>query len=198
MKNLILIISVFAVMTASACAGAGKSGAPARAQFKTYHMDKGYFSCSVPEAWTLERESEKDEQYRIYEIQLLAPGAGKAPTSVFVTYYAGDNEDFTGYQDYIDRRSVNALGETKSAREKYEPPKKIKLGGRAGFELASEVLEYLHPESKSDESVLLKEKIYVLPAKDGFYALRFSAVKAAFAENQPVFEKIARSFKGKP
>ena len=58
-------------------------------------------------------------------------------------------------------------------------------------------MEYLHPESKSDESVQMKEKMYVLPAKDGFYVLKFSAPKTAFAANLPVFEKIARSFKGK-
>lgn len=200
MKNLIIFMSVLALMAASACAGAGKGGNPARArvQFKAYAMDKNYFSCSVPEAWALEREQEKDEQYKVYEIQLLAPKADKAPVSVFISYYAADNEDFNDYQDYIDRHSKNALGETKSAREKYEPPKKITLAGRKGFALASEVQEYLHPESKSDESVLLKEKIYVLPAEAGFYALRFNAPKAAFQEHLGVFEKIAKSFKGNP
>ncbi|OGS13055.1 MAG: hypothetical protein A2234_09650 [Elusimicrobia bacterium RIFOXYA2_FULL_58_8] len=199
MKNLVFIISVLSLMAASACAGAVKGGpGKPRAQFKAYTMDNDHFSCSVPAAWTLEREKEKDDQYKIYEIQLLAPVSGKAPTSVFVSYYAKDNEDFNGYQDYIDRHSKNALGETKSVRENYEPAKKITLGGRKGFELGSEVLEYLHPESKSDESVQLKEKIYVLPAKEGFYALRFNAPKAAYLENLAVFEKVARSFKGKP
>jgi hypothetical protein len=160
-------------------------------------MDHGYFSCSIPAAWTLEREKEKDEEYRIFEIQLLAPGENKAPASVFVSYYARDNEDFAGYEDFIGRNSKNALGETSSAREKYEPVGKIKLGGRRAFALAREKMVFLHPESKSDESVWLKEKMYVLPAKEGFYVLHFSAPKDLFMENLPVFEKIAKSFKGK-
>lgn len=197
MKNLILVISALSFMAVTACAGAPVKG-KARMQFKAYSMDNNYFSCSVPEAWSLEREAEKDEQYKIYEIQLMAPKSDKAPTSIFVSYYAKDNEDFNNYQDYIDRNSKNIAGETKSARENYEPLKKMKLSGREGFELSNEVMEYLHPESKSDESVQLKEKMYVLPSKSGFYVLRFNAAKTAFLENLSVFEKVAKSFKGKP
>jgi hypothetical protein len=201
MKNLILFVSALFFMAASACAGAAvKGGASARArvQFKAYSMDNNYFACSIPEAWSLEREKEKDERYKIYEIQLLAPESEKAPTSVFVSYYAKDNEDFNSHQDYIDRNSKNIAGETKSPRERYEPVKKTTLGGRSGFMLTRERMVYLHPESKSDDSVQLKEKMYILPAKEGFYVLHFSAAKTAFLENLPVFEKIAKSFKGKP
>jgi polyhydroxyalkanoate synthesis regulator protein len=161
-------------------------------------MDNKYFSCSIPDSWALERDQKRDERYKIYEIQLLAPKADKAPTSIFVSFFAKDNADFNDYQDYIDSNSKNALGETKSARENYEPVKKMKLGGRAAFELSSEAMKYLHPQSKSDESVQLKTKMYVLPAKEGFYVLRFSAAKTAFLEHQAVFEKIAKSFKGNP
>ncbi len=200
MKNIILIISALSFIATSACAGMGKDGTSSKpqGQFKNYSMDNNYFSCSVPSAWTLEREKEKDEEYKIYEIQLLAPKSDKAPISVFVSYYAKDNEDFSDYQNFISRNSKNVLGETKSARETYEPAKKITLASRKGFELSNEVMEYLHPQSKSDESVQMKEKMYVLPGKSGFYVLKFSAPKAAFMENLPVFEKIAKSFKGKP
>lgn len=196
MKNIILTVSMLSIMAATACAGA--QAKVKGVQFKSYAMDNNYFSCSVPATWTLERDKEKDEEYKIYEIQLLAPEAEKAPTSVFVSYYAKDNEDFNGHEDFISRNSKNVLGETKSTRETYEPLKKITIAGRKGFELSNEVLEYLHPQSKSDESVQMKEKMYVLPAKDGFYVLKFSAQKTAFLKNLPIFERIAKSFKGKP
>jgi hypothetical protein len=197
MKRIFLAVTA-CCFAAGALHADGVAPAPkAAAQFKKYSMDHGYFSCLIPTAWTLEREKEKDAEYGIYEIQLLAPGAQQAPASVFVSYYSKNNEDFDGSADFIDRNSTNALGETKSERESYEPVKKIKLGVRKGFELAREKLAYLHPESKSEESVQLKEKLYVLPAKEGFYVLHFSAPAGLFAENLPVFEKIARSFKGK-
>jgi hypothetical protein len=187
---------MLAFMAAAACAGAQAKTRDAR--YKSYAMDNNYFSCSVPADWTLERDKDKDEEYKIYEIQLLAPKAGKAPVSFTVAYYAAENEDFSGYADFVKRNSRNAAGETKTSRELFEPVKKITLGGRKGFELSRERLVSLHPESKSDESVQLKEKLYVLPAKEGFYVLHFSAPKSAFAASLAVFEKTAKSFKGKP
>jgi len=196
MKNIILAVSMLSLVSVAACAGAQ---AKAKAvQFTPYAMDNNYFTCSVPADWSLERDQEKDEDYKIYEIQLLAPKSEKASTAINVSYYAKDNEDFSDYQNFISRNSKNVLGETKSAREMYEPLKKVTLAGRKGFELSNEVMEYLHPESKSDESVQMKEKMYVLPAKEGFYVLKFSAEKTAFIANLPIFEKVAKSFKGKP
>ncbi len=200
MKSLILITALLSLACA-ACAGGGvaapKAGLAAP-QFKAYVMDNNYFSCNIPVGWDLQRDKDSDEKYSIYEIELIAPVDGKAPTAVFVSYYSRENTDFNGYANYISRNSKNILGETKSARENYEPVKKIKLAKRKGFELSNETMEYLHPESKSDESVQLKEKMYVLPAKEGFYVLKFNAPKTEFLANLPVFEKIAKSFKGKP
>lgn len=195
MKNIILTVSMLSLM-AAACAGAQAKAKGV--QFKPYSMDNGYFSCSVPADWSLERDKDKDEEYKIYEIQLLSPKAEKAPTSVFVSYYAKDNEDFNGYEDFVRRNTRNVAGETKNSREIFEPAKEMKLSGRKALLLARERVVSLHPKSKSDETVQLKEKLYVLPAQDGFYVLHFSAQKTAFIANLPVFEKIAKSFKGKP
>lgn len=196
MKNLVLTLSILSVLAAAACAGA-----PAKsrsAQYKNFSMDNNYFSCQVPAAWSLERDKDKDEEYKIYEIQLLAPKTGKAPTFINVAYYMKDNLDFNGLKDFVDSNSKNALGETKSARENYDPVKSISLSGRKAQLLARERMVFLHPESKSDESVQLKEKLYVLPAKEGFYVLHFSAPKDSFLANQAVFEKVAKSFRGLP
>ena len=196
MKYIILTISMLLLMAAATRAGSQPK--TRGEQFKNYAMDNNYFSCNIPADWRLLRDKDKDEEYKIYEIQLLAPKSDKAPTSVFVSYYAKDNEDFNGYEDFVKSNSRNVAGETKTSRELFEPIKKITFSGRKGFELSRERMVSLHPESKSDESVQLKEKLYVLPSKDGFYVLHFSAQKTAFIAHLPVFEKIAKSFKGKP
>lgn len=196
MKNLILASMLCSLACASACAGVPAKGAAAT--YKKYSMDNNYFSCSIPSGWDLNRDKDEDEKYKIYEIQLDFPSAGKAPTTIKVSYYSKESTDFSGYQNFLDRNSSNALGETKSERELYEPVKKIKLAGRKAFELSREMMQYLHPESKSDESVQLKEKLYVVPAKEGFYVISFSAEKTDYLANLPVFEKVAKSFKGKP
>jgi hypothetical protein len=179
-------------------AKAGQKEEKDTVEFKPYSMDSNYFSCEIPSTWGLNREKDKDEEYRIYEIELIAPESDAASATVFVSYYAGDNEDFNGYTDFIERNSKNVFGETRNARENYEPVKKAVLGKRNVFELARECMRYLSPQSKSDASVQLKEKLYVLPAKDGFYVLHFTAPKTLFAKYLPVFERISRTFKGRP
>ena len=196
MKNFLITLFILPLLAAAACAGA-----PAKARgaaYKNFTMDNNYFSCLVPAGWSQERDKDKDEEYKIYEVQLLSPKTGKAPTSIFVSYYAKDNGDFNNYEDFVKRNSRNIAGETKSARELYEPVKTITLAGRKAQVVARERLVFLHPESKSDESVRLKEKLYVLPAKEGFYVLHFSAPKDLFLADQAVFEKVAKSFKGLP
>lgn len=195
MKNILLTLSMVSLM-AAACAGAQAKGKAA--QFKNFAMDNNYFSCLVPANWSLERDKEKDEEYKIYEIQLMAPVSGKESTSIFVSYYAKDNEDFNDYLGFIRRNTRNVAGETKTKRENFEPAKNVSLAGRKAVMLSRERMVYLHPTTKSDESVLLKEKHYVLPAKDGFYVLHFSAPKESFLANLKVFEKVAKSFKGLP
>lgn len=194
MKNVILSLFCLGLLPSAACAGAPAKGAA----YKAYSMDNGYFSCQVPSAWAQQRDKERDEEYRIYELQLQAPKAGRLPTLITVGFYHKENPDFAGHQDFVDSNSKNALGETKSARETYEPVKPVTLAGRKALLLARERLVFLHPESKSDESAPLKERMYVLPAKDGFYVLKLSAVKDAFPAALPVFEKVAKSFKGLP
>lgn len=227
MKKLLFILAVLSVSVPFLRAGGVKAmpgavtkayglqtAAPAARQFKKYAMDNNYFSCNVPAGWRLEREKARDEEYKIYEIELLAPaenmpqagvaaktGAAqpdKSPTAIYVSYYAKDNADFDGYADFIERNATDALGGTKSERETYGPVKKIKFNGREASELSRAKTVYLHPESKSDESVKLKEKLYVLPARDGFYVLHLTAPETAFSRHLKIFEQVARSFKGRP
>jgi hypothetical protein len=200
MKKIISALTVISLLASGACATGGVNPAGNKAyapKFSPYSMDNGYFSCSVPADWELKRDKEADDEYKIYEIELVAPDPGKGLTTIFVSYYSKDSDDFAGFQDFIDRNDKNAAGETKNARESYDPVKKTTIAGRKGFELGSERLVYIFPESKSDESEPVKEKIYVLPAKEGFYAMRFSANPAVFPKFLVVFEKIAKSFKGK-
>ncbi len=162
--------------------------------YSRFVMDKQYYSCEIPSGWSLERTPEKDEEYRIYEIQLLAPKGG---AFIYVSYYAKDNKDFWGYEDFLRRNSRNVAGETKNSRENYGPVKECSLNGRKAFQLERERLVFLHPESKSDESVAIREFFYVVPSFDGgFYVVHYSSPKTLYEEYMPVFRRITSSFKG--
>lgn len=167
---------------------------------KAYSMDEDRFSCVIPADWKFTRDASYEEEDGIYGIELAAPKPGKAPVLIFVTYYAPGNADFKGHDDFLARNSKNALGETKSPTETYGPVKKAEVGKSKakGFSLARERKRFLHPEGKSEESVVLRELMYVVPAaaKGGFHVLHFSAPKADYGRYLPVFRRVADSFKG--
>lgn len=167
---------------------------------KVYRMDKGYFSCVIPADWQFTRDTAYEEEDGIYGIELAAPKSGKAPVLIFVTYYTPDNADFKGHEDFIKRNSRNVLGETKSPTETYGPVKKTAVGKAKApaFTMVNEEKRFLHLESKSEESVVLREMFYVVPAakKGGFHVLHFSAPKADYGKYLPVFRRLADSFKG--
>lgn len=167
---------------------------------KVYVMDNNYFSCVIPADWQFTRDASYEEEDGIYGIELAAPGSGRAPALIFVTYYAPGNADFKGHDDFLARNSKNSLGETKSPTETYGPVRKADVGKSKakGFSLARERKRFLHPEGKSEESVVLRELLYVVPAaaKGGFHVLHFSAPGADYGKHLPVFRRLADSFKG--
>ncbi len=167
---------------------------------KVYTMDDDRFSCVIPADWKLTRDTAYEEEDGIFGIELTAPKSGKAPVLIFVTYYAPDNADFRGHDDFLARNSKNSLGETRSPSETYGPVKKAEVGKSKvkGFSLARERRRFLHPEGKSEESVVVRELMYVAPAaaKGGFHVLHFSAPKADYGKYLPVFRRLADSFRG--
>jgi hypothetical protein len=167
------------------------AGDASAVEYRSYVMDRNQFSCEVPTDWDLTRDEERDDEYRIYGI-LLSRASGE---SIDVSFYAADNEDFDGHEDFLARNSTNVLGETKTSREYYGPVRKVRLKGGKGFELERESLVYLSPQSKSDTSQAQKELLYVLPAAaGGFYVLHYTAPRELFQASLPVFRRVADSF----
>lgn len=164
-------------------------------EFKKYTMENNFFSCEIPAGWDLIREREKDAEYKIYEIQLIGPRADRAPTVINVSYYAKDNPDFIDYRDFLNRNSKNILGETRTKRENYGPVLKVELNKRIAYALERELMVYLHPNTKSDESVSIREQLYVVPASEGFYVLHYSASRSIYNNYLQVFERIAQTFR---
>ncbi len=153
------------------------------------------FICTPPAGWESKRDREQEARTRIQNLELLGPGADKAPVIIYASFYGAANTAFAGYEDFIERNSKNILGETESDTEKFSPVTKTTLAGKKAFVFESEIKEYLHPESKSEESVIIKEKFYVAPAKGGFFVLHYYAPSSAFNKHLPVFKKFVASCK---
>ncbi len=169
-------------------------------KYKVYAMTNDYFTCMIPVDWQFIRDADYEEEDGIYGIELSAPSSGNVPVLVSVTYYTPDNLDFKGHDDFIRRNSRNALGETKSPTETYGPVENTVVGGAKApaFTIMNEEKRFLHPESRSEESVVMKELLYVVPAakKGGFHVLHYSAPMSDYEKYLPVFRQLVDSFKG--
>jgi hypothetical protein len=193
MLKLLLTLSLFGGMTFAA-AQAAAPAKPAQAEkYSRYNMDS--FTCEVPGSWELKRDKENELKAKVRKLELVGPRAGDAPVLIYAAHYRKASATFANYKDFIERNSKNILGETESDTEKFSPVKETSLAGKKAFEFDSEIKEYLHPENKSDESVMIKEKFYVIPAKDGFFVLHYYSPVSAFNKNLPVFKKLVSTFK---
>ena len=188
------ILTMLLAFCLPACSGQVRKTASAPA-FKVFAMEDKSFSCEVPSSWQLKRDLEKEKGDKTPQLELLGPRSDKSPVIIYMAFYSAAGDYFSGYKDFIGRNSKDPWGETEN---KYGPVKETKLNGRRAFVFDREVKTSLNPESPSGETVQILEKFYVIPAADGFFALHFYAPKPAYKTHLAVFERIAKSFKGKP
>ncbi len=169
--------------------GAGGSAAPAAAP-QRLGIAGGQFTCALPADWTREDDALKPGD-KTYQLLLLGPRAENAPVMITVSFFGPGNDDFKDYADFVTRNTTDLWSDKPVAEAR-----KITLNGRNALWFEREAKTFLHPESKSDESVMIREKYYVLLAKDrvGFFVLHYSAPSSVFAEHLAVFEKVASSF----
>ncbi|OGS54869.1 MAG: hypothetical protein A3J79_08560 [Elusimicrobia bacterium RIFOXYB2_FULL_62_6] len=192
MTRTLLILSLAA---AAIAAGAKPASKAAPVEYTNFSMDS-FFKCAVPKAWEQKRDQAAEGKTKIYEVELLGPRVENAPVMILVGYYAKDNKDFRDYKDFIERNSKDTIGRTETPTSKYSPVKESALNKKKAFSFERDVKEFLHPEGSSDEFVMVKEKFYVLPAKEGFHVLHYYAPQSAFSRHLAVFNKVASTFKG--
>ena len=187
------ILTLLVVFCLPACAGPAKKAAPGQA-YKAFAMEDKVFSCEVPADWQQKRDPEKEKRDKTPQLQLLGPRAESSPVMIYAAFYSKEGGYFDDHNDFIERNSKDSWGDTE---DKYSAVKETAVGGRKAFVFDREVKTSLNPESPSGETVQIMEKFYVLPAKDGFYALHFYAPKSVYRKHLPAFERLARTFKAK-
>ena len=81
--------------------------------------------------------------------------------------------------------------------KEYGPVKDQPVAGRTAKVFERKVYEYLQPESIRPEKIPLYERFVVIPVKQGFYVLRYTAAQVIAEKYRSVFEKVVSSFKPK-
>ena len=187
-------LTLLMALTLPACAAPARKAAAKPEVFKAFAMEDGSFSCQVPASWQQKRDLEKEKRDKTPQLELLGPRSENSPVMIYAACYSKEGNYFDGYKDFIDRNSKDSWGETE---DKYGPVKETTLGGRKAFVFEREVGASLNPESPAGEKVRVGEKFYVIPAAGGFFALHYYAPKAVYKKHLPLFERLAKSFKGK-
>jgi hypothetical protein len=175
-----------------------------------------YFSCDVPPDWSRVEGTGfglSDEEKKTYGITLGAPESGEIPVRISLYYYAEGNLMYKSVDHYLNLFAKPALGVALEGSS-YNEVTPAKVGSRDGmmFERLKQEFVPLHnsldvPGSPGREGIVyerrremmaravpVKERFMLLPAKAGFYALRYSAPADKFVKYLPVFEQVTKRF----
>jgi hypothetical protein len=176
---------------AGACPDVRAPEAPADAakDRPAWGLAGGRFTAQVPGDW--DRQDDDATDPKSFLMSFTGPKAENVPVTITVEFFADGNRDFKDYTDFVQRNTWDGL-ENKQLAE----PAKTMVNGLSSLWFEKEYRSFLHPESKSDESVMLKEKFYVFLGADrkGFFVLHYTAPSSVFDQYAGTFEKLAGSF----
>jgi hypothetical protein len=174
------------------CAAGASAGTPAPA---AYTSEGGYFSITLPSGWSkVPPGGAPASAKKIYGLDLLGPRSGAAPApSITVKFYAGGNSLFKTANDYVELNS-KPFGKPAEG-EQYSAVTGAALAGRKAFRFERKYTEYNKPRTVPPETTVMFERHVVLPARDGFYVLLFSAPFADAKALLPQFDAVLKSFK---
>ncbi len=178
-----------------------------------------HFSCVVPPGWSRSGAAPfglSNEEKKAYGITLNGPWRGEIPVKISVFYYAPGNLLYQSVDHYLRVQSRPALGVALEGSS-YGEVGPLAVSGRAGMVFERSKNEYvpmqntIGPLDKPNgregivyerremmaRAVPVRERFVVLPAQQGFYALRYTAAAENFEEFLPLFDKVTASFEAR-
>ena len=145
-----------------------------------YLEPNGSFSCQAPSQWRV-----LEKQGGAQRVTFLGPPDGPKPFAAGITvyYYQKSGSDFASPQAYAAAHRLLA-GKTGPLTEK---PWK---GSPAWEFSATRTMPIMHRVGQTKTE---KEDTVLIPAREGFYALVYSAAESVHAENAPLFRTLVES-----
>ena len=156
-----------------------------------------YFTVDLPPGWE-KRDSPfglSAKEKKVFGVEVFGPASSdNIFTRISVYYYAPGNLLHKTYEKFIKVHSRPALGANLDGK-KYGPVKNGTVAERKAMLFERFVFEYIPPESIKPKKVAVYEHFAVVPAKEGFYVLRYYAPKEIAKANLKAFEDTLNSFK---
>ncbi|MBT1075620.1 hypothetical protein [Geobacter grbiciae] len=166
-----------------------------------------YFTCDIPPDWSRFDNygsgfGLSNEEKKTYGFYLNAPSQGGIPVTMAIFYYAEGNLMYKSVDRYI--RTHAPLEGSNSGGVKpamvagrkgmvFESVRSQIDPGSLGNAVSDDPRVHIRPGLNA-RRLSVRERFMVLPAKPGFYALRYTAPEGKFREFLPVFEKVTQRF----
>jgi len=156
-----------------------------------------YFTADKPTGWE-KRETPfglSAEEKKVFGVEVFGPdSADGLAARISIHYYAPGNLVHKTFERFIKLHSGPALGASLDG-ERYGPVKDGLLAGRKAKLFERVVFEYIPPRSIKPKKVAIYERFAVVPAKAGFYVLRYHAPEDIAKANLKAFENMLKLFK---
>jgi len=172
--------------------------------FEEYLSDGNYFKCLLPKGWSrYEAPDYSRDASKVYGIEVVQ-GRSEHRIGISVKYYAADNRLHKSAEKFIGIHSRPLFGGPEMEGEKYGLVKEILIKGgkakifeRERYEFEDHVYNpvsgrYYEPISPRKFSMV--ERFVVLPAKEGFYVLRYKAPPDTVKSLEGIFQSVLNSF----
>ena len=175
-----------------------------------------FFRYQVPAGWSEVQEHPfglSAEEKKVFTVTFHGPWRGEIPVRISAAYYAQGNLLYKSVERYLQIFSPvsSVAGPEADAQGRTKP---ITVSGKQAILFERERKEFLpmHRLIDPNESPLrddprvyerremmaravpVRERFVVIPGKNGFYALRYSAEAKDFQEFLPDFEKLTSTF----
>ena len=186
----ILALAVLVAPAAALAADAGKEAGMT-------HTETGYFEVRFPAGWqkTEAPFGLSDAEKKVYgaEVSGERDADGLAP-KISVRYYAPGNLLHKTAEKFIRTHSRPALGAALDG-QKYSSVKRGLAGRQYARVFDRKIFDFTPQESLHPKKIAVYEKFHVVPVKDGFFVLRYSAPAARAKAHLRDYAAVVASFK---
>jgi hypothetical protein len=186
-------------------------GQPSSRESFYLYQAEDHFTCEVPAGWSKEEHHSglSPDEKKVYGIILNGPGFGAVPIKIDLHYYAAGNLLYRSPEHYIKVFSQPSLGIALEG-DQYGPVTEVIVFARVAktferlknlytadpvlglpYDKAGKVYEQGEMMAKPFP---VREQFVVVPAEEGFYALRYSAPAEHFIKFIDLFVRVKQSF----
>lgn len=160
------------------------------------YTEGSYFTVTLPAGWE-KRDSAfglSAKEKKVYGVEVFGPaGEEGIACAISVHYYAPGNLLHKTMEKYI-KRHAQPVFEANIDGKQYGKVKAGEVAGHSAKLFERITYEYFPPEAIKQKKVAVYEHFAVVPAKAGFYVLKYHAPKEIAKANIKAFEDILDSF----